>query len=541
MRSFGPRWWKVAGAGVAVLASLANAGLRPNFVVILADDMGFSDLGCYGGEIETPRLDALAARGVRFSRHYNTARCCPTRASILTGLYPHRAGVGHMMRDDGLPGYRGRLNEEAVTVAEALAAAGYVTAMSGKWHLGQAHGVTPWTRGFQRSLNAAAGGFYFPDSPRAQLFLNGDAIAPDDPRLPRSWYATDLWTDVAIRFVEEAVQQRRPFFLYLAYNAPHFPLQAPSNAIARFRGRYLEGWDALRERRLARQRELGLWATPPALSPRPSSVRPWAELEPAERDRFDHLMATYAACVHLMDAAIGRLVDRLAQLGVLDNTALFFLSDNGGNAESGPNGRSEGDPTTARSNWFCGESWALLQNTPFRRYKHYVHEGGIATPLIVHWPAGIREPGRWVRAPSHVVDIPVTVLDLAGVSWPREHAGRPTPTVDGVSLRPFLEDPAVTPPPRRLFWEHEGHAGVLDGALKLVRLGRAGAWELYDTVADPTETLNLASERPNEVRRLSAIWEDWARRSHALPAPAEKEARRPAARPRAKRAGGDRP
>ncbi len=532
--------WHAAVLGAAMLSSLAGAGLRPNFVVILADDMGFSDLGCYGGEIETPRLDALAARGVRFSRHYNTARCCPTRASILTGLYPHRAGVGHMMRDDGLPGYRGRLNEEAVTVAEALAAAGYFTAMSGKWHVGQEHGVTPWTRGFQRSLNAAAGGFYFSDSPRAQLFLNGEEIAPNDPRLPRNWYATDLWTDYAIRFVEEAVQQRRPFFLYLAYNAPHFPLQAPSNAIARFRGRYLEGWDALRGRRLARQRELGLWTTPPALSPRPPSVRPWAELEPAERDRFDHMMATYAACVHLMDAAIGRLTDRLAQLGVLDDTVLFFLSDNGGNAESGPHGRSEGDPTTARSNWFCGESWALLQNTPFRRYKHYVHEGGIATPLIVHWPAGIREPGRWVRSPSHVVDIPATVLDLAGVSWPRERAGRPAPAVDGVSLRPFLEDPGFAPPHRRLFWEHEGNAAVLDGALKLVRLGRAGEWELYDTASDPTETRNLAAERPDEARRLTAIWEDWARRSHVLPAPGENDARRPAARPRAKRAAGDR-
>jgi len=522
-----------------MLTGTADAAGRPNVVVMLADDMGFSDLGCYGGEIGTPRLDALAARGLRFSRHYNTARCCPTRASILTGLYPHRAGVGHMMRDDGLPGYRGRLNEEAVTVAEALAEAGYFTAMSGKWHVGQEHGVTPWTRGFQRSLNAAAGGFYFPDAPRANLFLNGEAIRPDDPRLPPHWYATDLWTDFAIRFVEEAVELRRPFFVYLAYNAPHFPLQAPSNAIARFRGRYMEGWDVLRERRLARQRELGLWSGPVALAPRPPSVRPWAELGAAERDRFDHLMAVYAACVHLMDAAIGRFVDRLAQLGVLDNTVLFFLSDNGGNAESGPDGRSEGDPTTGRSNWFCGESWALLQNTPFRRYKHYVHEGGIATPLIVHWPAGIREPGRWVHAPSHVVDIPVTVLDLAGVSWPRERAGRPAPAVDGVSLRTFLEEPAWTPPHRMLFWEHEGNAAVLDGALKLVRLGRQGAWELYDTASDRTELRNLATERSEDVRRLAAVWEDWAQRSRVVPAPGQERAGRRRPRRQAAPATGD--
>ncbi len=222
---------------------------RPNIVVILVDDMGFSDIGCYGGEIPTPRLDQLAASGLRFTQFYNTARCCPTRATLLTGLYSHQTGVGHMVEDRGTPGYRGRLNEQCITLAEALQPAGYFTAMTGKWHVGQNHGVTPWGRGFARSLNAAAGGFYYHNSPRTDLFLNGQHVGRNDDPLPKEWYSTDLWTDFGLKFIDEAVAAKRPFLLYLAHNAPHFPLQAPDDEIARFRGRYKAGWDKLREQR----------------------------------------------------------------------------------------------------------------------------------------------------------------------------------------------------------------------------------------------------------------------------------------------------
>nr|MCU0978496.1 sulfatase-like hydrolase/transferase [Pirellulaceae bacterium] len=222
--------------GLACAGATLNAAQRPNIVVILVDDMGFSDIGCYGSEIPTPNLDQLAANGLRFTQFYNTARCCPTRASLLTGLYPHQAGVGHMTDDKGVPGYLGRLNDSCVTIAEVLRPAGYFTAMSGKWHVGQNLGVTPWGRGFDRSLNAAAGGFYFPESSRAQLFLHGEEIANDDPRLPKGWYSTDLWTTFGLAFVDEASAADKPFYLHLCHNAPHFPLQAPAEEIAKFRG-----------------------------------------------------------------------------------------------------------------------------------------------------------------------------------------------------------------------------------------------------------------------------------------------------------------
>jgi arylsulfatase A-like enzyme len=242
----------------AMFAATAAAAEKPNIIVILVDDMGFSDIGCYGSEIPTPNLDALAANGVRFTQFYNTGRCCPTRASSLTGLYPHQAGVGHMVEDKGAPGYAGHLNDACVTIAEVLKPAGYFTAFSGKWHVGQKAGVAPWTRGFDRSLNAPAGGFYYPTSPRAELFLNGAKIPNDDKRLPPNWYSTDLWTIFGLKFIDEAIAEKKPFYLHLCHNAPHFPLQAPAEDIARFRGKYKAGWGAIGDARYAKQKELGL-------------------------------------------------------------------------------------------------------------------------------------------------------------------------------------------------------------------------------------------------------------------------------------------
>lgn len=481
----------------------------PNIVVILVDDMGFSDIGCYGSEIPTPNLDALAKNGVRFTQFYNTARCCPTRACLLTGLYPHQAGVGHMTDDRGLPGYSGRLNDQCATMAEVLKPAGYFTAMVGKWHVGQNLGVIPSKRGFERSLNAAAGGFYFAEDPRAKVFLDGQPATG----LPKDWYSTDLWADYAVRFVDEARTQKKPFFLYLAFNAPHFPLQAPAEDIARFRGRYRKGWDAMRADRLARQNSLGMAGKGWALATRPEVVKAWDSLSETEKDRFDHLMATYAACVAHMDKAVGTLVAGLKERNELDNTLILFMSDNGGNAESGPNGRTDGDPTRGTSDWFCGQSWAWLQNTPFREYKHYTHEGGISTPLIAHWPNGIPSSrrGSLERQPGHLIDIMATVNDVGGGTYPK---GKVKP-MEGVSLRPAF---AGKPLNRRnpIFWEHEGNRAVREGKWKLVAKENQ-PWELYDIDSDRSELTNLASKDPGRVKSMSAAWDAWAARANVLP------------------------
>ena len=511
----------LGGARESCPAAKPALPARPNIVVILVDDMGFSDLGCYGGEIPTPHLDALAANGLRFTQCYNTARCCPTRASLLTGLYSHQAGVGHMTDDEGLPGYRGRLNDQCVTLAEVLGDAGYFTIMSGKWHVGQNHGVVPWTRGFVRSLNPAAGGFYFAGSPRYDLSLNGEAIAADDPRLPADWYTTDLWTTFGLRFIDEARDAGKPFLLYLAHNAPHFPLQAPAAEIEAFRGRYRDGWDLLARRRFERQQALGLVDARWTPASRPDAVAAWESLSPAEQERFDRVMAAYATTVHLMDRAVGTLVQGLRDRGVLDDTLILFLRDNGGNAESGPAGRTVGDPSKADSNWFCGASWAHLQNVPFRKSKHYVHEGGIATPLIVHWPNGIAARNERRAQPAHVIDVMPTCLDIAGAVAPATRGGRPVLPPAGTSLVPaFRGEPLDRD---TLFWEHEGNAAVRTGDLKLVRDGRAGTWELYDLAADRTEQHDLAAERPADVAALAARWQDWAARVHAEPAPERKK------------------
>ncbi|MCB1278642.1 arylsulfatase [Prosthecobacter sp.] len=492
---------------------------KPNIVVILVDDMGFSDLGCYGSEIPTPNLDALAADGLRFTQFYNTGRCCPTRASLLTGLYPHQAGVGHMTDDKGVPGYRGRLNDSCVTIAEVLKPAGYFTIMSGKWHVGQNLGVTPWGRGFDRSLNPAAGGFYYAGSPRYDLWLNGESIKADDPRLPKNWYTTDLWTTFGLKFIDEALAEKKPFYLHLCHNAPHFPLQAPADAIEKFRGKYKAGWGAIRDARYARQIEMGIINKDWAKSPRPKDVKPWAEVPAEEKERFDHLMAVYAACVYRMDKAVGDLVAGLKERGVFDNTLILFMSDNGGNAESGPKGRTEGDPTQATSNWFCGESWAFSENTPFRLFKHYNHEGGIATPLIAHWPAGITAKNELRHTPTHLVDIMTTCVRVGGATYPKEFKGRPITPMAGHTLTTVFNGTGIMS--RYLFWEHEGNAAVRLGDMKLVRKGRNAPWELYDMKADRTELHDLTAEQPEKAKELAAQWEAWAERANVKPYPNE--------------------
>lgn len=510
----------------SILDSVAqpNAADRPNIVVVLVDDMGFSDIGCYGGELHTPNIDKLANEGVRFTQFHNTARCCPTRTALLTGLYPHQAGVGHMTEEhhdakgNVLAGYSGRLNDRCVTIAEVLKSAGYFTAMAGKWHVGQNFGVTPWGRGFDRSLNSPAGGFYFPESQRAELYLNGAKLDLHDNRLPANWYTTDLWTDFGLKFVDEARAAKKPFFLYVAHNAPHFPLQAPAAEIARWRGKFKAGWDKLRAARYDRQLAMGLIQKNWPLSPKLDAVPAWDSLTTAEQDRYDHIMSIYAAVVEHMDRAVGALVEGLRQRGVLDNTLILFMSDNGGNAESGVPGRLEGEnPGDAHSTVFVGQCWATLNNTPFVRYKHYTDEGGIATPLIAHWPKGIPHSrnGGFEPQPGHVIDIMATCVDVAGAKYPANFKENPIQPMEGVSLRPaFSGQPLNRPNP--IFWEHEGNRAVLDGRWKLVALSDQ-PWRLYDVGADRTEQHNLAELNSDQARILAAKWDSYAARANVLP------------------------
>ncbi len=506
----------VSVASPAAAADSSRA--RPNVLVILVDDLGFADFGCYGSEVPTPNIDRLAAEGLRFTQFYNTGRCCPTRAALLTGLYSHEAGVGHMVEDRGAPGYLGHLNDRCVTIAEVMDQAGYFTAMTGKWHVGQNHGVTPSNRGFQRSLNAPAGGFYFPADPRAELFLDGKKLANDDPALPKDWYTTDLWTDYGIKFIDEARAAKKPWLLYLAHNAPHFPLEAPQDEIAKFRGKYMIGWDELRQRRHAKQLELGLLEPAWGMSPRPLAVKAWKELTPSEQDRFDNIMAIYAACVAHVDTAIGRLVDALKERGQLDNTLILLMSDNGANAESGPNGRLEGDqPGGPGSTVYEGQSWATLSNTPLRRYKHFNHEGGISSPLVVHWPAGVAAKGEFRQQPGHVIDIMATCVDVGRAKYPTEFNGKKILPMEGKSLVPAFADKPIERD--AIYWEHEGNAAIRVGNWKLVRMGREGKWELYNLKADRTKLHNLAAQEPNRAADLLAKWDAWAKRTNVLPYP----------------------
>lgn len=509
-----------------VICPALRAVERPNMVVIMVDDMGFSDIGCYGSEIPTPHLDSLAADGAKFSQFYNTGRCCPTRASLLTGLYSHQAGIGWMTSDQGAPGYAGRLNNQCVTIPEVLGGAGYFTAMTGKWHVGFNQGVTPWGRGFDRSLNLPAGGLHFSNQTgskgNSKLYFNGDQVAKDDPQFSPPWYGSDLWTEQGIKFVDEAIAENKPFFWYLAHVAPHFPCMAPESTIAKYRGKYMKGWDLLREERYAKQIELGLVDKTWKLEPRPEEVPAWDSLSLEDQQRYDDMMSIYAAMIEEVDKNIGKLIDALKDRGQLDNTLILFLADNGGNAEAGVPGKYDGDnPGDPHSNVFIGRCWAHLNNTPFRKYKHYNHEGGTASPLIAHWPAGILPHKEWIQSPTHLIDIMATCVDLGEAEYPTEFNGNAITPAQGQSLKPLLTgDGAFADRP--LFWEHEGNAAIRIGDRKLVRLGVKGEWELFDMTADRTEQKDLASENPDEVNSLRRQWQHWAKSANVLPRPAPK-------------------
>jgi arylsulfatase len=499
--------------------AVSAAPQPPNVIVILIDDSGFSDLGCYGSEVSTPNIDALAEGGVRFTQFYNTARCSPTRAALLTGLYPHQAGLGFLdsLVIEGSKGTQGRLRDDCVTMAEVLGDAGYFTIMTGKWHLGAHRGTPPWTRGFMRSLCSPVGELYFPNQKQLRdrgLYVNGKRHELDDPIFGTDWYGVDLVTEWGLKFIDEAIAAKKPFFYYLPHSATHFPLQVPQADIDRNRGKYKVDWDTLREARHKKQLELGLVSAEWPMAQRPKDVPDWNTLSDADKDRFDHIMAIYVAMIERIDRSVGTLVAGLKERGMLDNTLILILADNGGNAESGPRGRLEGDqPGGPNSTVYLGQCWATVANTPFWRYKHFTHEGGISTPLIAHWPAGIPAEcrGKLESQPGHLVDLMPTVVELCGAAYPTEFNGHKIQPMEGVSLVPAL---AGNPINRQapIFWEHEGNRALRSGKWKLV-MKYKGPWELYDMEADRTERHNLIHDNPKLAKELIAQWEDWAKRA----------------------------
>ena len=539
----------------------SHSAEKPNIIVIMSDDMGYSDLGCYGGEIETPNLDQLAQNGIRFTQFYNTARCCSTRASLLTGLYSHQAGIGHMVDGagpkSGSEAYSGELSRRAVTIAETLRAAGYGTYMAGKWHVtgktkpGEPAAKANWPlqRGFDRFYGTihGAGSFFDPNTlTRDNEYISPYADPGYQPAPGAEYYYTDAIADHATRFVTEHQKQKpdQPFFLYVAMTAAHWPMHAKENDIAKYKGRYDAGYETIRAARVQKMLRLGLRESHWLTSPREGDWNE-VELKPWEA----RCMEVYAAMVDCMDQGIGRLVASLKANGQFENTLILFLQDNGGCAEMmGRNGKfkpraekptleplaadflqpdmipkqtrdgfpvrqGEGVMPGAADTYIAyGRDWANVSNTPFREYKHWQHEGGISSPLIAHWPRGIAasRAGQLEPVPSHLIDIMATCVDLAAAAYPQEFAGNKIQPLEGVSLKPAFSGSNVDRP-QPLFWEHEGNRAIRVGNEKLV-MKHAGQWELYDMAADRTEMNNLAAEKPQRVAELSQLWQTWATR-----------------------------
>ena len=535
--------------------------------------MGFSDLGCYGSEIRTPNLDHLADNGVRLTQFYNTARCCPTRASLLTGLYPHQAGMGWMTAiDSQIPAYQGELNAECVTLAEVAKSAGYSTYMAGKWHVSRNAAEDgpknnwPRQRGFDRFFGTiiGAGSYWDP----ATLCRDNRLISAlsDGTGGGAPFYYTDAITNAAVRFVRER-ERSVPFFMYVAYTAAHWPMQARPDVIHQYNGKYDAGWQAVREQRFERMKRMGLLAPTSALSP--LDVHTWEEEKNPEAEAGR--MEVYAAMIDELDQGIGRIVETLKEQQILDNTVILFLQDNGGCAEEigslgetrpwsedvdslkalgrneiqtemiphvtrdgQPVMRGEGISGGPASTYVSyGKVWANASNTPFREYKHWVHEGGISTPLIIHYPNGVTNNGRFSSFTGHVIDIMPTIVELTGASYPETFRGHPIQPMEGVSLVPlFRDEPLEREGP--ICWEHEMNRAVRLGKWKLVSKGellnggygtwknyRLGPWELYDMETDRSELHDLSGQFPERVRQMAAIWDEYAQRVHVFPAPWE--------------------
>ena len=507
---------------------------RPNVILILADDMGFSDIGCFGSEIQTPNIDSLARDGAAFTQMYNCARCCPTRASLLTGLYPHQAGVGYMVNDLGLPGYQGYLRDDSVTIAEALRAGGYRTYLSGKWHVGGAYNASkpeewrpgepgfpiPTQHGFDHFYGFLAGAisYYNPHT-----LMKDDLFILSEP----GTYFTDEVTDYACDAIRESSVSGDSFFIYVGYNAPHWPLHAQPEDIARYEGHYRTGWDVLRTARHEEMKGLGRVNADWDISARDDQAPPWDALD-AERQEWESMrMAVYSAMVDRMDQGIGRIMKQLDELDLADDTLIMFLSDNGGCAEFlaedghvqqynlrthegrdvAIGNRQDLQPGPSTTFMSYDLPWANVSNAPFREYKHWVHEGGISTPFLVKWPKQI-PPGITGHQPCHVVDIMATVLDAAAIPSPVENKGMPVPAPDGESLLDALRGkPWQRSQP--VFFEHEGNRAVRDGSWKIVSK-YPGDWELYNMDDDRTELNDLSVGSRDKVSGLACQYSHWA-------------------------------
>ena len=488
---------------------------RPNIVLIMCDDMGFSDIGCYGGEVETPNLDQLAADGMRFTQFYNNAKCTTTRASILTGLYPRFGGGGH-------------LRNNMVTIGEAMKLAGYNTSLSGKWHLLRAKGTKkdvagswhsnfdksthPFFRGFDRYYGVLDGCCNFfkpmqPDPPYKGTKIrsfgqDGEPVT----EFPENYYTTDAFTDHAIESVEKFTAEDKPFLIHICYTAPHYPLHAKPEDIAKYRGRFLNGWDRMRKERWDKQKNMGLVGETWKLTGTDSRSYDWST---ANHEFEDHRMAVYAAMIDSMDQNIGRLIAKLKESGEWENTLFLFLSDNGGCAEE-PGGRDpkKRNPGPAEDYVAVGPAWGWAQNTPFKRYKSWVHEGGVTTPMIAHWPSHV-PPGVINRQPAHIIDLLPTFLDLAGLEYPKEHKGETILPCEGTTMTPLLHG-RERPQPEYLAWYWSGNRAIRVGDEKLVWDKLVKQWELYDLSKDRCETNNLAGENPETVAKMSKAYKGWA-------------------------------
>jgi arylsulfatase len=541
----------------SLLAVSVNAASRPNIMLIMIDDVGYSDLHCFGSSIQTPNVDSLAKEGLRFTQFYNGARCCPTRAALMTGLYAHQTGIGHMSwADNGYDGYRGNLNHHCATIAEVLKASGYRTYMVGKWHLTKEDRLNsdrsdwPVQRGFEKFYGTIKGsGSYF--DPMSLCRQNTWISPENDPEYkPKQFYYTDAISDNAVKYLQEHKQESpdKPFFMYVAYTAAHWPLQAPEEAVAKYKGRFDAGYDALRKERFENLKKLGIVDPDWDITP---TIGDWSTQKNKKWEA--RCMEVYAAMIDRMDQGIGRIVDELKRDGRLDNTLILFLQDNGACAEPGfhaplkkkapknlkPMAPEElqHHPTppmqTRDGRWVksgtdvmaggpdsyiaYGEKWANVSDTPFREYKHWVHEGGISTPLIAHWPKGIskKETGKMETQIGHIIDVMATCVDISGVDYPKEFNGKKIKPLEGVSLEPAFEGKSLK---RKspLFWEHEENRAVRDGKWKLVAK-KNEPWELYDMEKDRTEMHDLAAKHPEKVQELSKAWDEWAKRADVLP------------------------
>ncbi len=511
---------------VISFSAIGQAIKRPNIIIILVDDMGWSDIGCYGGEIPTPNIDKLAKKGLRFKQFYNTGRCCPTRASLLTGLYSHKAGIGHMAEDPenpgknqwGTPGYQGFLNRNSVTIAEVLKTYGYNTYMAGKWHVGMDQKEKwPLQRGFDRFYGHLAGAtsYFKPQGGRGLWSDNEKLPIPTQP----NYYTTDAFTDFGIKFLKEN-KNEKPFFLYLAYNAPHWPLHAKKEDIQKFKDFYKNGWDEVRKQRLAKQKKIGLIDANFSLSVRDSRVRAWEKLSKTEQDTVAYRMAVYAAQVHAVDYNVGKLLNHLENTNTLQNTLILFLADNGACAENYHElGTQEfkmiNNPDYAGPVSY-GIGWANASNTPFFEYKVKPYEGGIATPMIVHFPNNIKNKGKFTNEVGHLIDIMPTVIEAAGASYPKKfHDNKEIYPMAGKSLLGVIS--RNTKLDREyLFWEHQEFCAVRKGDFKAVKKIDESQWQLYNLKSDRAEQFNIADKNIELVNEMNIKWQDWAMENNVL-------------------------